>query len=178
MRHHTTDTPRKVSYYIRKGSNMRGRIINLLIVTVVWFIVTTPIHEFFHYQTAKLLGLKVWITYPDWFSGLCHFEGSSDAIWVAYIAGGIGTGVLMLLLAWRAVVSPTLWDESDAFILTVVGMAQIGYGIAELSYLYCPDYFIHCAAAGTVIGVAIAMKLRFMPLVYWIERGSDEARTT
>lgn len=157
---------------------MVKRFIELTILFLFWFLFTTPIHEYAHYQVGKWIGLKVWVEYQDLFSGMCHFQGSSDLLWLAYLAGGLVTGTLMLLLAFRAIHSPTLADEADAFVLTVLGLGQIGYGIGELSYLYLPDYSMLCVTVGTITGVLVAVRLRFISLIEWLERGDEERPKT
>jgi len=147
----------------------RQKTVDLIITFVVWFIVTLPIHEFFHYITAMALGGKgMGITYPNLLSGLCSFPTPFPHMWIAYLAGGVGTAVVMFLLAWRALLSPTKWDEDEVISLFVLGGVQLGYGVVEVSLLYYPQWFNILAPIGAVIGCLPFALWRIPKALDWI----------
>ena len=91
-------------------------------------------------------------------------------MWLAYLAGGVITGSLMLLLAWRALKSPTKWDEDDLFMLAFFGGAQVGYGIGEVSLAFpqTSGWFYWIAVPLAAIGALPAIIWRLPKLLNWI----------
>ena len=151
---------------------IKQKLIDVIIKYIFYFLITTPIHEWFHYQVGTALGgTDYYITYWQLFNGYCHFAGGvPHYAWLAFMAGGVGTGVLMLLLAWRAWMSPTSWDEADLFILSVLGGAQIGWGLAEttLAYPETRHLFTYLMPICVFIGVLPAVIWRFKPFLMWL----------
>ena len=140
----------------------RQKIIDLLITAAIWIIVTAPIHEFCHYQVGVWLGGDgFYNTFPDLLTGLCHWSVCPDPAWPMYLAGGLGTGLVMWLLAWRAIKTPTLWDEPKVFVLSILGSAQIGYGLGEMSRAFSAtaDYWY-------ITSTALAILL-VIPTLWW-----------
>lgn len=147
----------------------RQKIIDLIITFVVWFIVAMPIHEFWHYQVGSWLGGKgFYITYPNFLSGLCSWADPPSHIWAVCIAGGLGTAIIMFLLTWRALLSPTKWDEDEVFSLAVLGGLQVGYGLSELSLLYAPGGFDYIAPICSLLGALPFMIWRGPKMADWI----------
>ena len=127
--------------------------LNLIIVLLFVFFFSTAIHEFFHYIVGMTLGGKgLYITYPNLLSGFCAWPTPFPHMWIAYLAGGLGTGLVLLLLALRAVKTPTKWDADEAFVFAVFGGMQIGYGIAELSLYFHSESFWWLSIIGCVAG--------------------------
>jgi hypothetical protein len=145
------------------------KTIDLIITFVVWFLVSMPIHEFFHYIAAMALGGKgMSIIYSNPLSGWCSVPSLFPHMWVAYLAGGVGTALVMFLLAWRALLSPTKWDEDEVFSLFILGGAQFGYGVAEVSLLYYPYWFNILAPMGAFAGSLLFGIWRIPKALGWI----------
>jgi len=148
---------------------VKQKLLDLVITAAVWFVVVAPLHEFWHYQTGTWLGGSgFYVTYPNFISGYCYWTVSPANVWLVYLMGGVGAGFMMLLLAWRALSSPTRWDEDDLFVLALFGGIQIGYGLGELSLAFRPDLFWPCAVAGSVLGSLPAALWRGPKLAAWV----------
>jgi len=136
------------------------KTLNLVIVLVFTFLVSLPLHEFFHFIVGSVLGGKEsYVTFPTFISGFCHWPTPFPHMWVAYLAGGLGTGIILLLLALRAIKTPSKWDADEAFAFAVFGGMQIGYSIAELSLYFYPGYFWWLSIIGCVAGA--------LPMAIW-----------
>ena len=138
------------------------KLIDLLITASIWIIVTAPIHEFCHYQVGVWLGGDgFYNTFPNFLKGLCHWEIIPDPAWPMYLAGGFLTGLVMWLLAWRAIKTPTRQDEDKVFVLSILGTAQIGCSLGELSRAFevTADYWHITATALAVLLV--------IPVLWW-----------
>lgn len=134
--------------------------LNLLIVFLFVFFFSVSMHEFFHYITGTVLGGKgLYVTFPTLISGRCNWPTPFPHMWIAYLAGGLGTGIVLLLLALRAIKTPTKWDADEAFVFAVFGGMQIGYGIAELSLYFHGESFWWLSIIGCVVGA--------LPMAIW-----------
>jgi predicted acetyltransferase len=131
------------------------KVINLLIVFLFVLFFSASLHEFFHYIVGTALGGKgLYVTYPSFFTGLCQWPTPFPHMWLAYLAGGLGSGLVLLVLALRAVKTPTKWDADEAFIFSIFGGVGIGYGFAELSLAFpsTEHYFWWLSFIGCFIG--------------------------
>jgi hypothetical protein len=145
--------------------------IDIVIWLAFFYLASVPIHEFIHWQVGEATGGEIsQVTYADWFSGLTSYTQAPDPLWSFYIAGGVGTGLIFFILGWRALSTPTRWDYSIMFSAFLVGGAQFGYGVGELSLAFesSDNWFPLAAAFGTIIGAIIPIML-FGPRVNrWI----------
>ena len=136
--------------------------INLLIVIIFAPLFSLPLHEFFHFIVGSALGgTGLYITFPTFISGFCHWPTPFPHMWVAYLAGGLGTGIVLLLLALRAIKTPSKWDADEAFMFAVFGGMQIGYGFAELSLAFASTS--HCFWWLSILGCVVGA----LPMAIW-----------
>lgn len=146
----------------------RQKFFYLIIVGVVWSIVMTPLHEFGHWVVGSALGGQgIGITFSGLFGGgLCHWASAFPNMWLSHIAGGLFAGSIMFLLALKAALTPTKWDEPELFVLTVLGGGQIGYGLAEATL--GTGWFIPLSILGIFVGVLIPLSWRLLKLFDWL----------
>ncbi len=150
-----------------------NKIIDLVIWLGFFYLCSVPLHEFMHWWVGEATGAEMTtVTYPDLFSGLATYTTAPDPLWAFYIAGGVGTGLILLLLGSRAWVTPTKWDYSIMFAAFLVGGAQIGYGVGELSLAYenTDNWFPLIAAAGTLIGALPPIFLVGPRIMRWLAK--------
>lgn len=151
---------------------LKNKIIDIIIYSTVLFFFVTPFHEFWHFTIGTALGGTGFdITYWDLFNGRCTWDaGTVHAPWLVYLSGGVITGLFLLAVGWRALVTPTKWDESLQFAAFIFGGAQVGYGLGELSLAFASTqpYFLYFAGASAAAGVLPFMIWRGPKLLKWL----------
>jgi hypothetical protein len=149
---------------------MREKITDTVIYSTILFFFVTPVHEFWHYWVGTWLGGSGFsVTFSDLFSGLCSFTTPvHHAPWLFYLSGGLLTGLMLLAVGWRALRTPSKWDESLLYPAMIFGGAQIGYSIGEISLYYAPHYFWYCAGTGSALGALPFALWRSRKFLGWI----------
>jgi len=148
----------------------KWKFIEFFVNGAFFFVLICPVHEWFHYQVGVWLGGEgFYVTYPDLITGLCNWQTLPEWNWVVYLAGGLGTGILLLirgLMAWK---TPTRWDEDVLFWCFFFGGWQLGYGIAEVSLVSTElrSHFWYLATAGSFLGCLPIAAWRAKPLLDW-----------
>ena len=149
------------------------RNINRMIDFGIWLsffvLATVPVHEWFHWITGKALGGDMAaVTFPDLLSGRCSWHAAPDALWLVYLAGGLGTGLVFLALAWRTIRTPTRQDDMIAFSASIIGASQVGYGVGEMFVLWFPAWETLSTNASAIVALLIVCRWAIPGLTRWL----------
>jgi len=147
--------------------------LNRMIDLVIWFcfftLATVPVHEWFHWTFGKALGGDMAaVTFPDLLHGRCEWHTAPDILWLVYLIGGLGTGLVFLALAWRTIRTPTRQDDVIAITASFIGGAQVGYGVGEMFALLYPAWETLATNAGAVVALLIVSRWAIPGMTRWM----------
>ena len=131
--------------------------------TVVFDIFGIATHEYLHYNVLRMLGGDGFVVYT-WLGGRVIIEKMPTepcSITLVMLAGGLGVGALLLLLAYLSYRSRSY---EEMFAELVVGFAQLTNGIYDgfFWWLPRPEYYIIgeiVGSLGALLGLLLGYNL-------------------